>query len=67
MSIQTTAGATALERLPAEQRLQLDSMMASFALEGSDFGDEGTEVLARYMLEELSFDETVSTLDKLQS
>lgn len=62
-STPTTAGAA--DRLSPDQRLQLDSLAASFAMEDMDFSDAELDVLAAYVLEELTRDQALDRLHAL--
>lgn len=70
MSIHATTGAeastaAAVERLTDAQLLQLDSLCASFAMEGMAIPAEGREAGARYLLGELTREQVVDVLDAL--
>lgn len=53
-----TTEPTALQRLSAEQRRDLDSIAVSWEMEGQTLPAAEQEVLARYILGEISFDES---------
>lgn len=59
----STAGAAA--RLTEEQQLQLRSLAASFAVERMDFTPAELDVLAAYVLDEVTRDQALTQLRAL--
>jgi hypothetical protein len=60
-----TEGERAIDRLSPEERAGLTNIAASWKMEGADLSDQALEILARYMLNEISADECDAQLDAL--
>ena len=60
------ATCTALDRLTAVQRRDLDNLAASFAMENMPLSQPALEVLAAYCLREISAAECDAQLDALR-
>ena len=65
MSTMTREQST-IARLSPEQRADLDNIAASWRMERMELSDAELEVLARYMLREITHDECVAQMDALQ-
>ncbi|MFT4264765.1 MAG: antitoxin VbhA family protein [Nocardioides sp.] len=55
----------AVEQLTPAQTARLDSLVASFAMEGMPITDAAREVGARFLLDQLTFDEAVAELERV--